>query len=200
MKKIFLIFAVLILSCTKQKNIENKIVDKKIIDSTKNDNALEEFKKSKYFSYDKITECKYKVLKDGDKFAYSDLVLYYSYNKSKKIEILPYSLIMVEKHHKYDYCSNVFENLLEFYSEVQFESYYDGKNESLIPYLKNIELLNTKQKEYAFYFLNLGAKNNAIGSVAYLEIIKRYGLGMTINFKQADSLREVKLHLKKERN
>lgn len=197
-KKIFLVFSVIILSCTKHNKSDAKIIEKKANKITVSDKGLDDFKKSNYFSSNRIAESKYKVLRSGDKFAYSDLILFYSYNKSKSFEILPYSLIMVEKHKKYDYCSNVFENLLEFYSGQEFGNYYNGKNESLVRYLKNLEILNEEQKEYALYFLNLGAKNNAIGSVAYLEIIKRNGLGVTKNLKQADSLKKVLIYLKSE--
>lgn len=201
LKKEYLIFALLILimSCAKSKKDEGKNIKNNDIKTIVVDKEFNEFKKSSYFDYDKVMESKYKVVKDGDKFAYADLVLFYSYNKSKQFEILPYSLIMVEKHKKYDYCSYVFKDLLEFYTGQELGNYYNGKEESLIRYLKNIELLNKEQKEYALYFLNLGAKNNAIGSVSDLEIINRNGLGVEINLKKADSLKKVLLNLEKER-
>lgn len=106
---------------------------------------------------------------------------------------------MVEKHKKYYYCSNVFENILEFYTGQELGNYYDGKEGSSIRYLKNIELLNKEQKEYALYFLNLGANNNDFNSISYLEIINRNGLGVEINLKKADSLKKILLNLEKER-
>lgn len=80
-KKVILscILMLLLVGCSKGK-IE---VEKNIkIDSAKTvvvDKELNEFKKSSYFDYDKVMESKYKVVKDGDKFAYADLVLFYSY-------------------------------------------------------------------------------------------------------------------------
>lgn len=199
-KKEYLFFALLILimGCAKS---EKKVGKNIKIENAKTvvDKELNEFKKSSYFDYNKVMESKYKVMKSGDKFAYADLVLFYSYNKSKQFEILPYSLIMVEKHKKYYYCSNVFENLVEFYTAQEFGNYYNGKEESLKRYLKNIELLHNEQKEYALYFLNLGAKNNDIMSVSYLEIINRNGFGVEENLKKADSLKKVLHILEKER-
>lgn len=200
-KKEYLIFALLILimSCAKSKKNEKKNIKIESAKTVVVDKELNEFKKSSYFDYDRVMESKYKVVKNGDKFAYADLVLFYSYNKSKQFEILPYSLIMVEKHKKYYYCSNVFENILEFYTGQELGNYYDGKEDSSIRYLKNIELLNKEQKEYALYFLNLGANNNDFNSISYLEIINRNGLGVEINLKKADNLKKILLNLEKER-
>lgn len=198
-KKIFLFFVFLILmtSCGKDKQNRKDVEENEIKDTI--DKEFNDFKKSNYFDYNKVMELKYKIVEKGDKFAYADLVLFYSYNKSKQFEILPYSLIMVEKHKKYYYCSTVFDNILEFYTLQEFENYYNGKEESLVRYLKNIELMKKGQKEYALYFLNLGAKNDDLNSVSYLQIIYRHGFGLERNLKKADSLKSVLSNLEKER-
>jgi hypothetical protein len=173
MKKIFLVFIFLIISCSNKEqskllNTENKKINTCVIDKEFN-----EFKKSNYFDSDRVMKLKYKVLKNGDKFAYSNLVLFYSYNKTKEFELLPYSLIMVEKHKKYNYCSNVFENLLTFYTGKELGDYYNGEEASLINYLKNLDSLNEQQRDYSIYFLKLGANNNDITSTKYLRIINK---------------------------
>ncbi|GGF03859.1 hypothetical protein GCM10011518_11260 [Flavobacterium limi] len=187
-------------ACSKEKEEATKRLKverrKKIIKNKE----LDDFKKFNYFDYNTVMESKYKVLKSGDKIAYSNLVLFYSYNKSKKNEILPYSLLMVEKHKKYDYCTSVFENLLEFYTDKEVGSYYNGNHRSLTGYLKNIELLDKQQRDYLLYFLNVGANHNAIMSVSYLEIIKRNGFDGDKNLKKADSLERVLHSLEKENN
>lgn len=199
-KKIILscILMLLLVACSKGKTEVEKNIKIKSKEFVTVNEGLDEFKKSSYFDYDKVMESKYKVLKYGDKIAYSDLVLFYSYNKSKKFEILPYSLLMVEKHKKYDYCTSVFENLLEFYTDKEIGSYYNGKHRSLTGYLKNIELLNKQQRDYALSFLNIGASKNAIMSVSYLEIIKRNGFDGDKNLKKADSLESVLHYLEKK--
>ena len=98
---------------------------------------------------------------------------------------------MVEKHKKYNYCSNVFQDLLSFYAGQEFGDYYDGSDSSLVNYLKSIELLNESQKDYAIYFLILGARNNDITSISYLQIINRKGLGVEKSIKKADSLKDI---------
>lgn len=149
----------------------------------------DEFFKSNYFSEERIKKDKYEVKYKGDWRSYSELELYYSYNKKRKIELLPYSLLMVEKHKQFNYCKNVFENILEFYSEKEFRDYYNGENSSLINYLKNVELLNIDQKNYAIYFLKLGANNNDNNCILYLDILYRNGIGVEKNLKKADSLK-----------
>ncbi|CAM4369951.1 hypothetical protein [Flavobacterium terrigena] len=184
MIKYFLILStLLVLGC-------DKTVEKKKISVPVN-KEKEAFLKSAYFDEARIKNDKYEVKSNGDSRSYSELELYYSYNKSKKHELIPYSLIMVEKHKNYDYCDNLFNNLLEFYSEIELSDFYNGEKSSLIKYLKNIELLNKYQRDYAIYFLELGAKNKNIGCISDLEMINRYGLGVNKNLKKADSLKIV---------
>jgi hypothetical protein len=184
MIKYFLILSTLLLvGC-------NKTIEKKKI-NVPVDKEKQAFLKSAYFDEERIKNDKYEVKYNGDWESYSELELYYSYNKSKRHELIPYSLIMVEKHKNYDYCDNVFSNLLEFYSEIELSNFYNGENSSLIKYLKNIELLNKHQRDYAIYFLELGAKHKNTGCISDLEMMNRYGLGINKNLKKADSLKIV---------
>lgn len=157
---------------------------------------FEDFKKSEYFSEDRIKTNKYKVKFDGDVSAFSELSVYYSYNESKKEEFLPYILIMVEKHKNYKYCTVAFDCFLEFYSGK--EIVYDGTEKSLILFLKNIEKLNVAQKEYLLYFVKLGAANNNFESINLLELLNREGIGMEKNKIKADSLKNIIKNLDKK--
>jgi len=189
MKNIFLLMFVcglLLVSC--QEKNENK----KLVDTNK-----EDFKKSKYFKEDRIKDDKFNVKFKGNELSFSELELYYSYNDSKKEELLPYALMMVEKYKKYKHCTTVFNNLIEFYTEQEFQ--YDGTNESLIVYLNNFKKLNEDQKKYLLYFLKLGATNNDYGSINYLELLNREGIGVDLNLKKADSLKKVLITLKNKR-
>lgn len=149
----------------------------------------EDFKKSKYFKEDRIKEDKFNVKSNGDEHSFGELELYYLYNNSRNEELLPYALIMVEKYKKYKHCTTVFNNLIEFYTEQEFQ--YDGTNKSLIVYLNNFKKLNEDQKKYLLYFLKLGATNNDYGSIKYLELLNRQGIGVEENLKEADSLKRV---------
>lgn len=185
LKIIILIFCLVLISCQNDKST------KKMINAD-----LEDFKKSKYFKADRILIDKYKVKYYGDVSAYSELSVYYSYNKSKKEEFLPYILLMVEKHKRYKYCTVAFNHFLEFYTEKEPE--YDGTEKSLIFFLKNLEKLNTSQKQYLLYFLELGAANNDFGSLNLLELLNREGIGMKKNNIKADSLKNVIKNLNKK--
>ncbi len=182
MTKYFLILSTLLLvGC-------NKTIEKKK-SSVPVNKEKQAFLKSAYFDEERIKNDKYEVKYNGDWKSYSELELYYSYNESKRHELIPYSLIMVEKHKNYDYCDNVFQDILWFYTEKKISDYYNGEKSSLINYLKNIELLNKHQRDYAIYFLELGAKNKNTACISDLEMIKRYGLGIDKNLKKADSLK-----------
>lgn len=181
-----LVCALLIVSC-QEKNEKQKIVD-----ITK-----ENFKKSEYFKEDRIKDDKYNVKFNGDELSFSELELYYSYNDSRNEELLPYTLIMVEKYKKYKHCTTVFNNFIEFYTEQQLQ--YDGTNKSLIVYLNNFKKLNDDQKKYLLYFLKLGATNKDYGSINYLEFLNREGIGVEVNLKKADSLKKVLSTLKNKR-
>lgn len=189
---LFTILFVLILSCSKEQK-KQKI--KKVKAKQENvvaDKEFQAFKKYRYFDYDRVTEAKYKVLKSGDKFAYADLELFFSYNNSKKMELLPYSIIMVQKHKKYDKCADVFQDVLESFTNVEFGEYYNGEDESLIGYLKNVKKLSNEEKDYAISYLKLGARNGDYASVQFLEILYRNGLGVPKDLKKADSLAKLK--------
>lgn len=162
-------------------NCQNKNQEVIKIDNTEND-----FKKSNYFDDDRIKTNKFNVKFNGDWKSYSELELYYKYNKLKQEELLPYSIIIVEKHKQYKFSSNVFLNFLEFYTGKPLQ--YDGTDESLTNYFKNIESLKVEQKNYALYFLNLGSINKDKVSILYLEKIYRNGIGIEKNIRKADSL------------
>lgn len=182
-KKLIVICSLLIVSC------QNK-------DDKENDEKRVDFKKTKYFNEDRIKDDKYNVKFCGDEHSFGELELYYSYNRKRIEELLPYSLLIVEKHKKYKHCITVFNNLIEFYTGKEFN--YDGTDESLIVYLESFKKLNQDQKKYSLYFLRLGANNNDFGSVKYLELLNREGIGMGKNIKRADSLRIILNELKKE--
>lgn len=175
MKYISLFFIFMLISCKK----ENSIYEMS--------NLEKKFNKSNYFKEDRITRDKFLVTFKGDNYAYGELELYYSYNSLRKYEILPYSLMMVEKHKKYKFCTNLFEDFFEFYSGKS--NSYDGTEKSLIDYLRGMDKLNVSQREYLIYFLNVGAKNKDFGSIRFLEIIYRNGIGVTTNIQRADSLK-----------
>lgn len=171
--------------CCQEKKHDNKILNK----------GFENFKKSKYFSEDRIKADKYKVKYYGDVSAFGELSVYYSYNKSKKEEFLPYILLMVEKHKNYRYFTIAFDSFLEFFSGRNID--YDGTEKSLIRYLKNLEKINSAQKEYLLYFVRLGAANNNIESINLLELLNREGVGMEKNLFKADSLKNVSKNFNK---
>ncbi|REG97992.1 hypothetical protein [Flavobacterium aquicola] len=184
MKHILLLVICMLVSCKKENGTYNKKENSNIY---KMSSLEKDFHKSNYFNEERIKRDKFLVTSKGDNLAYSELELYYSYNNLRKDEILPYSLMMVEKFKKYKYCTNLFEDFLEFYSGKS--NNYDGTEKSLIDYLGGINKLDESQKRYLIYFLNIGAKNNDFGSVRYLEIIYRNGLGVSVNTKSADSLK-----------
>jgi hypothetical protein len=179
-------FILLIISCNKEKQIE-----KSITDSNK-----EKFKKSEYFDEDRIKDDKYNVKTNGSDASYGELELYYKHNNSKKEDMLPYSLMMVEKHKKFKYASDVFEHFLDLYTDAELN--YNGTNNSLILYLNNIKKLNSDQKNYLLYYLKLGVKNRSMSSIRYMEILNRQGIGVTKNIQKADSLNIILNELKKE--
>lgn len=176
---ILLVCSLQVIICCQEKKLDKKPLNKE----------FEDFKKSKYFNENRIKADKYKVKYYGDVSAYSELSIYYSYNKSKKEEFLPYILLMVEKHKNYKYCTVAFNSFLEFYSGK--EIMYDGTEKSLILFLKNIEKLNIAQKGYLLYFIKLGADNNNFESINLLELLNREGIGMKKNQVKADSLKKV---------
>lgn len=157
-------------------------------ETNKADNAENNFKKSNYFDDTRIKTNKFNVMFKGDWKSYSELELYYKYNKLKSEELLPYSLIIVEKHKQYKFCSNVFLNFLEFYCEKPFN--YDGTDESIIFYLQNMKSLDDEQINYALYFLKLGLINDDKVSIFYLEKIYRNGIGVKKDIKKADELKK----------
>jgi len=158
-------------------------------DVKKGNGNKEEFKKSKYFKEERIKDNKYNVKYNGDEHSFSELELYYSYNNLRKEELLPYALIIVEKYKKYKYCTAVFNNLIEFYTGKEFQ--YDGTEKSLILFLRNFEQLNIAQKQYVLYFLELGAENRDFGSLNFLKLLNREGIGMKKNMIKADNLQNI---------
>lgn len=194
----FAVLFVLVAGCSqehKKQDIKSVKSKQKIVIANKNvdvDKEFELFKKYRYFDYDRVAEAKYKVLKTGDKSAYGELELFFVYNKSKRFEMLPYSLIMVEKHKKYEKCSDVFKEILELLVDKELGDYYTGEDESLIGYLKNVEQLSKEQKDYAISYLKLGAKNDDYGCIKYLEILYRNGFGVSKDLKMANSLMTLK--------
>lgn len=198
-KKMVFVSLFLILGCSKEKKEQS--LSKSVKEKQQNviiDKELSTFKKYRYFDYDRVMDAKYKVLKTGDFVAYSELELFYNYNESKRLELLPYSLIMVERYKKYEYCTDVFDGILEICTGKKIYDYFNGKDESLIEYLKNAQQLTKQQKMHAVSYLELGAKNNEFGSFRYLQVMNMYGLGLEKNLKKADSLKNVLVKIDKE--
>jgi hypothetical protein len=160
MKKIKIVFfgllCLLLVNCN-NKNKENK--------------KFNEFAKSNYFDVDRIIENKYKVKYNGDFRAFGEIELYYSYNKEKKEELLPYILIMIEKHKNYNLCPIAFISFYEFYTNKEFN--YDGTDEGLLKYLNEFNSLNLGQKNHLKYYLELGVVNNIESCSKYLNLIKK---------------------------
>lgn len=178
MKYISIVFIIILfVSCNRNKSL-NEI-----------SNIEKQYYKSNYFDEERVKKDKFLVTFKGDNHAYGELELYYSYNHLKHVEILPYSLIMVEKFKKFRYCTNLFEDYLEFYSGKS--NSYDGTENSLIKYLNQFNELNDDQKKYLIYFLTIGAKKNDYGSIRYLEIINRNDTGIFKNIHKADSLNKL---------
>jgi hypothetical protein len=164
-----IVFVIINTACKKQNNDgKNTLLSKKSYD-------------------DEINAAKFGVKDSGDEISYADLELYYLNNKYKKEEILPYTILMVEKHKKFKYSSKVFENLLDLYTGAELK--YDGTSSSLVQYLKNVEKLDDSQRKYFFSFLWMGAREKSMSSVRYLEILNREGIGMQKNITTADSLK-----------
>lgn len=172
----FILLLLMLTSCSEKKS-----------EKKERKNSKHEFFSSKYFDADRVEKDKYNVKYKGDKLSYSELVLYYSYNKSKKLELLPYSIIMIEKYKQYDICTDAFDNLIEFYTEK--ESLFDGTHKSLINEYRRIETLDNDQQSFCLYFIKVGAKNNDYGSMKCLEVLYREGIGVNRDIIIADSIK-----------
>jgi len=146
-------------------------------------------KKSNYFKEDRVLDDKYKIKYEGSDIAFGELELHYSSSKFRSEEIIPFCLIMVEKYKKYKYCSTLFNYFIEFYTGKEFQ--YNGTEISLIMYLNNFEKLNQNQRKYLLYFIDLGARNNDFGSINYLRLLNKEGIGIVKNGRKADSLNVV---------
>ena len=138
-------------------------------DKKEKSKTLKEFSDSKYFDEKRILEDKYEVKYNGNHLSFSELELYYSYNKKRKEELLPYLLIMVEKHKYHKLSSTAFIRFLEFYSDVDFN--YDGTDNSLRLFFQNLKKVNKGQREFLIYFLETGKLNKDKASEKFLEII-----------------------------
>ncbi|WP_143394616.1 hypothetical protein [Flavobacterium branchiophilum] len=156
-----------------------------VIDSNKT-----KFLTSFYFKESRIKEDKYDVQFYGNETAYNELILYYSYNKLRIDEILPYTLIMVERHKKFNYCTNVVENIIQFYTNKSSNQYIDGTDKGIFEYLKLLKLLDVATKQYCLNYVTLGASNNDPLSLKYLEVLYRNGLILDKNINKADILKE----------
>lgn len=194
MLKLKIVFQIVIIlfvlnSCKKKEILVSYTTDNPAFDLPTRSKTKEEFKKSRYFSEDLVKDFKHDVMQTGSTDAYGSLRLYYGYNFSKRHELLPYTLMMVEKHKKYDYCSDAFENLFEFYTGKGIYCFYKGTYATYIPYFKRISTLEPQVQKYCLYFLELGCKNNDAGCIEYSEIMHRFGLGYKKNIKKADSLK-----------
>jgi hypothetical protein len=174
-KSFLIICYILVISC---QNNDKKM---EVVDSRK-----KEFKESKYFDEDRIKEDKYQVKYYGDNRAFGELELYYSYNQLRIEEVLPYALLMVEKHQKYKHCTTLVNYFINFYTGVDLQ--YDGTEDSSIKYLKNFEKLSSDQRNYILYFIKLGALHNDYGSMDYLRLLNREGIAVEKNIKKSDSL------------
>ncbi|CAM3826408.1 Hypothetical lipoprotein [Flavobacterium branchiophilum] len=191
LKKIILVTLCffIILGCQNEK-IESSVTDVTLFELQEKTITKESFKKSRYFKEDRVKDDKFDVIQHGSESAYNELCLYYGYNLSKKHELLPYTLIMIEKHKRYNYCTNAFDNLYEFYIGKDINRFYNGADASYIPYFRSINVLEPEIKNYCLYFLKLGYKNNDVMSIKYLEILYRNGFGLNKDINKANVLKE----------
>ena len=173
-KKVIVILSLALISCTKSKDSameKTPLIIPKSKSIEEVDRRKIDFKKSKYFKYDRILNDKYDVMFNGNILSYRELELYYSYNPAQKEEIIPYSMLMIEKHKKYNICSKIFFQLLEFFTGEGLNN--NGTDECFVEYFKVLKKIPVEQKVHLLYYLNLGAKNNDKLSIRYLQMINK---------------------------
>lgn len=130
---------------------------------------------SNYLDSKTVTDLQKKIIENGNIDSYKELILYYSYNKDKEIELLPYSIIMSEKYKYRNANYEIFYDIIRLYNN----GIYD---------LKSLNLMDVNVKNYALYYLNKGAKEKEIGCISTLIEIYRNGYGIVKNSEKADSL------------
>jgi hypothetical protein len=158
-----------------------------------------EFKKSKYFSEARIKEAKYNVKFNKDILAFSELQLYYSYNNIGREEIIPYALLMVERHKQYNLSTVLFHIYLEFYTEKNFNNFYNGSEASLVKFLILLKKLEETPKNYLINILRKGAYNNDLNSIRYLKLIYFNGIAVKKDLKKAKEFELIENKLKKSK-
>lgn len=124
----------------------------------------------------KLSSIKDNIVKKGDIKSYNKLVSYYVRNQNSNHELLPYSMIMVEKYKYYRACSYIYVGMIITYNNGVFDEDYLVK-------------LNPEAQKIILYYLNLGARNNIIECQIDLQYLYENGIGVEKNTKISDSLK-----------
>jgi hypothetical protein len=121
-----------------------------------------------------IVQLKDDVLKRGSQSSYARLEYYYR-NSVNYIEILPYSLVMINKFNsKYSYTS-ILEVIVKMNNEGKYE-------------LSEIKNLNKGDRDFVIYYLFKGVDQEDPESTKVVSELYKYGWGVSKNLKKSDSL------------
>lgn len=123
-------------------------------------------------------QLKTKVVEQGDENAFTDLILKIG-NSSSQYEILPYAMIMANKHNSGEGCYQVLLGIMSVNNPGKY-----GYNPALINKFSDID------KKTVLFYLQKGTNLKNINCVLALEEIYRNGWGVDKNSKKADDLRK----------
>lgn len=135
----------------------------KISDTVINDKDLEGFKKN--------------VFEKGDNYSFTRLIIYYEENNNYK-ELYEHALIMADKYHKGDGCSQAFVCIVAM------------NNNNLYKGIPDFAKINKNAKSDALKYLEKGVRLNDINSASMLEEIYRDGIGLKKDIKKANELKK----------
>lgn len=128
-------------------------------------------------SESEIHHLKNNIIKKGSESSYIKLATYYE-NINSYGEILPYYLIMINKHKYNRGYDKVAEEIIKINNNGRFDITYLGK-------------LNQGDRNFVLYYLNIGLKEEDIECIFLFEKIYRNGLGVKKDLIKADSLKIV---------
>lgn len=121
-----------------------------------------------------IVQLKNDIVNRGSQSSYARLDNHYR-NSAGYIEILPYSMIMINKfNNKYSYIRIL---------EVLIKMNNDGKYE-----LSSIKNLNKGDRDFAIYYLRKGVNQEDPESTKILSELYKYGWAVSKDLKKSDSL------------
>lgn len=113
----------------------------------------------------------------GDDFSYGTY-LEYADNHNMYLDKLSLSIIMNKKHDNLRSYYQIYRNMIELHNDNVYKS----------EYLENMDSIS---KEFAFNYLEEGAKRNFISCQTALEKIYRKGYYKEVNTQKSDSLYQV---------